>query len=750
MPGTQQEQQQSQAQAQAQAQEQEQEQEQEQKKKSVKWTKPVKTPAILQMEAVECGAASLAMILAYHGRWVSLEQLRLDCGVTRDGSKAVNILKAARKYGLEADGYKMEPSDLAQMTFPVIVFWNFNHFVVVEGFSKDRVHLDDPATGPRRVSHEEFNLSFTGVVLTFSPTESFRKGGAPTSVLSIARRWLRNSGSTLAYLLVCGLFLVLPGLAVPIISKIFIDDILVKQMAGWVGPLLIGLAVTALLRAVLMGLQRHFLLRFEEKLAVSFAARLFWHVLRLPVQFFTQRYGGEIGARVALTNAIARFFAGNLANTLLNVLLVVFFSFLMLSYDLWLTLCGVAISLANLTFMYFVTERIKNRKLSLLQERSKLCGTAMSGLQIIESLKAGGNEDDFFAKYAAYLTKANNAEQRLGLAQHSLQVVPELLSVLNNALILVIGSLQVMNGNMTLGMLIAFQSLMASFLSPVRQLVQLGGTLQEMNGNVKRVEDIIMHPVDPFLERAEEDRQESWGKLKGTVEVRGLTFGYSRTDRPLIKDFNLSVEPGGRVAIVGFSGSGKSTVAKLLAGIYEPWSGEIRFDGHLRSEMSRALLANSVAVVDQNIAMFEGTIRDNLTLWDRTLPDKDVSASCRDASIHEVVMRKPGEYQYRIEEGGRNFSGGEKQRFEIARALAINPSILILDEATSALDPLTEKEVESHVKRRGCTTIVVAHRLSTIRDCDEILVMEKGEVVERGKHEELLELGGRYARLAHG
>lgn len=709
----------------------------------------VKTPTVLQMEAVECGAAALAKVLAYFGRIVPLEELRAACGVSRDGSKASNIMKAARAYGLVAKGYRREPESLKYVRAPMIVHWNFNHFVVLEGFKKGHVYLNDPAVGPKVISEEEFDEAFTGVVLTFEPGPGFEKGGSKRSLVSALKSRLASSSQAVVYVVLAGLALVLPGLIVPAFSKIFVDDILVGGAQRWIRPLLLSMGMAAAVLAVLTWLQQASLLRLETKLAASTSGRFFWHVLRLPFQFFTQRYGGEIGSRVAINDRVARVLSAELATTLISTLMVAFYAVLMVQYDVMLTVVGVGIAALNMVVLKYVARKRKDANQRLLQERGKLMGAAMGGLQTIETLKASGTESDFFTRWAGYHAKTINAQQQLGLYSQALSVVPPLLLAINTAAILGIGALRIMDGQMSMGMLVAFQALMLSFVRPVNDLVALGGRYQETEGDLNRLDDVLNYEAErpPRIEGAGARTKAVPPKLEGYLELRGLSFGYSRLEKPFIEDFNLTLTPGSRVALVGGSGSGKSTVAKLVCGLFEPWEGEILFDGIPREELPLSVLNNSFATVDQDIFLFEGTIRENLTLWDDTIPEAGMAQAAKDAVIHDVITERPHGFGGHVEEGGRNFSGGQRQRLEIARALTGNPSLLVLDEATSALDAATEKLIDDNLRRRGCTSLIVAHRLSTIRDCDEIIVLHHGRVVQRGTHHAMMEEEGPYAKL---
>jgi len=705
------------------------------------------------MEAVECGAAALGMIMRRYGLWIPLERLRVECGVSRDGSKASNILKAARKFGFECKGLRREPEGLRELSFPCIIFWNFNHFVVLEGFGRGVVFINDPAVGPREISPEEFDQSFTGVVLVVEPGPNFKRQGKKPRLINKLVPRLRYARSGVALVVLAGIALIIPGMIIPTFSAIFIDNILVSRMDWWLMPLLTGMVITAVLRAALTALQETYLMRLETRLALAESSRFFWHVLRLPIEFFGQRFGGEIGTRVALNDNVATLLSKDLASNTINLLLIVFYALLMYQYDWVLTITGITIAALNFLFLRSVSRRRVDDNQRLLQDRGKLMGTAMNGLQLIETIKATGSETDFFSRWAGYQAKVLNAEQKLAVTNAYLMAVPIFLTSVNTALILGIGGLRVMEGAISMGMLVAFQSLMQSFIAPVNQTVNLGSKLQEMQGDLIRIDDVLHYEPDPGAAAALLDEKKDVGhasdqaKLAGDLQIHNLQFGYSRLETPLIDAFDLELTPGARVALVGGSGSGKSTIAKLVAGLYEAWEGGILFDGQARDTIDPQLFNNSMAMVDQEIALFEGSIKDNLTMWDNSIPLDRVIQAARDACIHNEIAARSGGYEFLLGEGGRNLSGGQRQRIEIARALVGNPSILIMDEATSALDPMTEKAVDRNIRRRGCTCLIVAHRLSTIRDCDEIIVLHRGSVLERGTHEQLVALQNHYFRL---
>jgi len=712
------------------------------------------------MEAVECGAAALAMVLAYHGRWVPLEKLRLECGVSRDGSKASNVLRAARRYGMEARGFKREPAQLRDMPMPMIVFWNFNHFVVLEGFRGGRAYINDPADGRRQVSEDDFDQSFTGVALTFERGPEFTPGGDKPSALRALRRRFTGLRTALVFLVLVGLALVIPGMVIPTFSSVFVDYYLIGRLDGWFRPLLLGLLLVAALRMALTAIEAHYLMRMETSLALASASRFFWHVLRLPAAFYTQRSPGEIASRVQINDRVAQLLSGELAHGVLSALTATLFVTIMLFYDVMLTLVSVAVASLSIVAMQVFARSTREMSQKLAIEEGKLYGASANGLAGIETLKATGAESDFFAKWSGYHAKYLNAEQEVTRLQATMGMIAPLLMALNAAVVLGLGGLRVVEGALSIGQLIAFQALVASFVGPFVSLARLGSSLQEVFGDMQRLDDVMNYPVDPVTAQAsfsaqaqpeaqsgaQSKAQSNASKLEGHVELRQLVFGYSPTDPPLIRGLDIVARPGDRIALVGPSGCGKSTVSRLLMGLYSPWEGKILFDGRTRDQIGRYEFTSSVALVDQDVVIFDGTIRDNITLWDSSVPEEDVVRAARDACIHDMIIARKGGYDAKLEEGGRDLSGGERQRIEIARALAGNPRILVLDEATSALDVETEKRIDDNLRRRGCTCVIIAHRLSTIRDADEIIALNQGEAIERGTHEALMQIDDGYYR----
>ena len=712
--------------------------------------KVAKVPQVMQMEALECGAACLTMILAYYGRWVPLEKVRADCGVSRDGSKASNVLKAARSYGLKAKGMTYSTDALRRKgTFPCIIFWNFNHFVVLDGFSGKYAVINDPARGQVKIPMDQFEDSFTGIALMFEKTDAFEEGGNKPDTIAYARKRLEGLGPAIAFVMITAAITSFVAILNTSLGQVFLDRILTGDNPEWLVPLTVVMLALAIITGVVTILNAVYLVRIQGKIAVVSSSRFMRHLLHLPVGFYAQRMVGDLQQRQSSNETIAFSLVGQLAPVLVNAVMLVLYLVIMLQYSVLLTAVGLLTVAINAALARYISRKRINISRSATASAGKLYATTVGGIEMIETIKAAGAETGYFARWAGYQASVNEAGARISRLNEYLGMIPQLVAQTANILVLVLGIWLIVNNAFTAGALLAFTGFLASFMAPMNQMITLGQTVQEMQTQMERVEDVMRYPTDvpddlgETVSAAELERE----KLRGQVDLEGVTFGYSPLEPPLIEGFDLHLEPGQWVALVGGSGCGKSTVAKLVSGLYQPWSGEVRFDGKPIADIPRPVLCGSLAVVDQDIVSFDDTVSNNVKLWDRSIEDYEVIIACRDAGIHDIIANREGGYSSRILPGGRNFSGGQLQRLEIARVLAQDPTVIILDEATSALDAQTEAEVIKRIRDRGITCIVVAHRLSTIRDCDEIIVLEDGKVIERGAHNDLLAADGAYAEL---
>lgn len=705
-------------------------------------------PVVMQMEALECGAASLAMVMAYYDKWVPLEQVRLDCGVSRDGSNARNMLVAARSYGFEAQGFRCEINALREnMSFPCIIHWNFNHFVVLDGFQGNYAWINDPARGEVRVPMDDFDRAFTGICLQIVPGESFVPGGKKKSTLEFAKKRLHGAGAAVIFVLLSTIIGYLFGMINPIFSGFFMDHLLTGENRELLMPFLILLAIMGLAQVAVSWIQAVYRLKINGKMAIVGSSEYMWKVLRMPMEFFSQRMAGDILQRQGTNASIASTLVNTFTPLVLNTIMMVFYLVVMLRYSVMLSIVGIVTIVVNLLVSRIISAKRVNITRVQMRDAGKLASATVSGIQMVETIKASGAENGYFQKWAGYQASVNAQNVRFARLNQYLGMIPTLLSAAADSAVLILGVWLAMRGEFTLGGIMIFQGFLGQFMAPAMMLISAGQTIQEMRTQMERVEDVMQYPTDPNFSDEPLRDDADYSKLTGKVELKNVTFGYSRLAQPLIQDFSMHMEPGSRVAFVGTSGCGKSTLSKLISGLYQPWSGEILFDGKPISEIDRGVFTGSVAVVDQDIVLFEDTIANNIKMWDESIEDFEMILAARDAQIYDDIMARDGGFYGKLTEGGKDLSGGQRQRIEIARVLAQDPSIIIMDEATSALDAKTEYELVKAVKDRGITCIVIAHRLSTIRDCDEIIVLDKGKVVERGTHEELYAKGGYYTEL---
>ncbi len=699
-----------------------------------------KVPVIMQMETVECGAAALSMLLAYYGKWMSLEQLRTDCGVSRDGSNARNMVLAARKYGLEAHGWHADIDDLPALA-PAIIHWNYNHFVVFKGFDRGLAFINDPSMGSMAVSMKDFRRSYTGVAITATPGADFKPQGHQTSILHYVRENIRGVKDAFIFTLVMGLLMSFAGMVYPLFSQIFLDSIITGKNDEWTIPFFFGITCLVVFNFLLALLDNVYGRRFAGSMSIKGNTRFLWHALNLPIEFFAQRYVGDIVQRQSLNEHITTTLVRILAPYAVNVALLVVYVIVMAQYSLLLTIVGISVVALNIYTVAAERELRTNLARALEQSEGRFYGITMSCVDNIESIKAAGAERGFFEFWSGNFARRNNQE----VAFQKRPFWPFVFGHFANSFILILGAALILEGQFSIGMLMAFQGFMAEFMKPAMGLMEGSTTVLELRSQMERIDDVMAYPTEQ--DTAAGNGQSGNVKLGGKIEMRNVTFGYSTSAEPLIRDFSMTLLPGKSVAIVGASGCGKSTIAKLVTGLYKPWSGEILFDDRDSSEVTRGEFVNSVACIDQNVVLFDDTIAENIKMWDHSIEDFTMTMACIDAGIRDDIISRPRGFNTRLVKGGGNFSGGQRQRFEIATALAREPVILILDEATSALDTVMENEVMQSIRQCGASTIVIAHRLSTIRDCDEIIVMDKGRIVQRGTHDELIAQPGAYAEL---
>ncbi len=712
-----------------------------------------RTPLMLQMEDTECGAVCLGIVLAFFGRWVSVEELREACSVNRDGCDAADITRAARGYGLEAQGWRREPEQLHDMTMPLIIFWEFNHFLVLEGFRGGNYLVNDPANGHRTLTAEEFDEGFTGVALSFEVGPEFTTGGSRPGVLRRLWPWLSDETGPLAFALFCGLLMSLPLAALPFLLSVFVDHVLSGQEPAWGAALAGGVALAGGLVYLLTWLRQRCLRLLAVRLSVDHADRFIRRLFRLRMRFFTNRYGGDLTSRIQLIDQIAVVATEQFVGVLIELVTSAVFLFFLFLYDPVLAVVVAGLGAVNLYIMQLLTRGRVGENRRLQREQGKLQGVGMYGLSNIDTLQATSGEVGFFSHWSGYQARELLARQRFTEVGHLIAALPGVFTILGNAVVLGVAGWRVMEGDMSLGMMMGCYVLASYFLLPIGRFAMFADLFQVLEANLQRLEDVLDAPEDTSIQEDGAAAASRAGlsrtvRLSGQLELRNVEFGHKANREPMLQDFNLTIEPGQRVAVVGPTGSGKSTLALLAAGIHQPWSGVISLDGHPRDGLPRSLLGSSVAMVDQRVFLFAGTVRENLSLWNPEIPEQDLVAAATDAAIHDEIMARAQGYDAPVDEGGRNFSGGQRQRLEIARALVGNPSLLILDEATSALDPITEVRIDDALRRRGCSCLIVAHRLSTIRDCDLIVVLDGGREIQRGTHTELMaESDGLYRHL---
>lgn len=708
----------------------------------------VRTPIVQQMERTECGAACLGIVLGYFGRWVGLDQLRIDCGVSRDGSRAGNMVRAADLYGLQTEGHRVPAAETRSLPGPFVAFWGGNHFVVVETASRAHVRINDPAIGRRRLTWAEFERGYAGVVLTFTKGPSFATGGAKPSVMAALAARLRGSGRVLAFVMLASAALAIPGILAPNFTKLFTDYYLQRKYDDWLEPILLAMAGAALIQGFITWMQQTSLLRMEVRIAVSGCAAMMRRLVRLPISFFGQRSPSELAVRATQPESLAQLIGGNLGTAALGLPSIVFFGAVMIMFDPVLASVSIGIALIDMAALALTARTLAERNQAVMIQQTRMTAAGAGGLRMIAEYKSSGSESLLFDRIAGLKARQENLNAGFVKARYALLAVPVAVQGLSMAALLTVGGLRVMSGGITEGVLLAFQALVSSFVGPFSQLVSMGQQLQNARSYATQIDDALHQPESPeFAASPAIPPARSLAQTVGALDMTGLTFGYARLEAPLLRSFDLSIAPGEWLAIVGRSGSGKSTLARLLSGMEHPWSGEVRMDGVPMDSMPRAVLRQALAVVDQSVVIFEGSIRDNIAMWDPTMSDEAIIGAAKLAGIHDFITSRPGGYEAKLTEDGANLSGGQRALIDLARAIAVRPSVLVLDEATAALDAVTEAEVMENLRQLGCTVVVIAHRLSTVRDAGRIVAMDAGRIVESGTHDQLMRQRGLYHDL---
>jgi len=705
----------------------------------------MRTPPMLQIEVSECGAVALGIIAAYYGSWLSLEDLRARCGVSRDGSRASSIVSAAKEMGFEVTALRGEPEALHSANEPMIIHWGLDHFLVLESYHNGSWHLNDPARGRRHVNDQEFRKQFSGIILKLKPGPAFKPMGTAPNVLRALME--RLQGSNLAIVLACttSIILVVPGILSPAFRRVLMDQVLSKGLSEWLWPLIGVVIASGVFSALATWLQIKIQHSIETRLAIVGGIAFMQRVLCLPMAFFSQRSSPSVADRVMMNDRVASMLATEIGSNIMSLMMAISYMVVMLMLDFQMGLIAVFSACALVGGLFFLYNRLKDRQQILLNEQGLAMAEGKHGLSMIEVYRASGTQQLLLDRLLARQARVMNLKQSLMFGRAALRYLPAFITAIASAATLGTGGMLILEGKMSLGELIAFQFLLASFLAPVGRLVQIAPKLQEFQESVRLLDDTMRHPMaEEFL--ASPSAPAIINRLSGSIELCDVTFGFSRLAPPLIKGVSLKIRPGERVGIVGGSGSGKSTLAMLIAGLHEPWSGHVLLNGEPIRRLPRDTLRQSLQVVSQSTAIFTGTIRENIVLWDNTISNERLYQAARDAVIHDFIMERSESYESRIFAGGNNLSGGQRARIEIARALVQDPSILIMDEATAALDYKTEADLMSNLRRRGSTILTIAHRLSAIRDCDNIIVMQSGEIVEEGDIMALRQRNGNFVR----
>ncbi len=715
--------------------------------RTVQGTHRRRVPCLTQMSAIECGAACLAMILRYYGRKTSISEIRERYGVGRDGLSALSIVKAARNYGLRVRAISLQTNDFRFVHLPAIVHWAFNHFLIVERWSPHFVDVVDPASGRKRLTAEEFDEGFTGVVITLEPGEHFVRRTTPTTQITVrmyVKQYIKQAPKVLFQIIGASLLLQVFGLAVPVLTKVLVDQVIPFDLTNTLTLLGVGMLVLLLSQMVTMQLRTSLLVYLQARIDTQITPNFFEHMLMLPQRFFEQRSNGDILARVTSITVIRDIVSSHLISTLLDGSLIVVYFLILLSQSLTFSFLVLIIGLLQVALLLATNPAIRmlaNRELAAIGKSQGYTTEVLTG---IATIKAAGAEQRAFERWSNLFFDQLNISVRHNYLTATIGTFMATLSTLAPMLLLWVGAIQVLNGTMEVGTMLALNALAGIFLAPLVSLVSTGQELQVVRAHLERIADVVEAETEQDIQQVQPAP-----RLTGRISLEHVSFRYDPNASDVLKDITVHIEPGQKVAIVGRTGSGKSTLGKLLLGLCLPTDGEILYDGIPLRTLNFQEVRAQFGVVTQDSTIFSGSIRQNITFNDPDLGMEDIIETALAAALHDDIMEMPMEYETFVSEGGSALSGGQRQRLAIARALAHTPVILLLDEATSALDVITERIVEQNLKALACTQIIIAHRLSTIHNADTILVLDQGAIVEQGSHRELLAKGGYYARLIH-
>ena len=696
-----------------------------------------RVPVVLQMEAAECGAASLAMILGYYGRYEELTVLRRACGTTRDGSRLSHVMKAAEAYGLETDA-RRAGAELKGIRLPAIVFWNNNHFLVAERMTDSAVLLCDPARGRVRVSREEFAEGFSGVVLQLKPGPDFRRGGKPFRSRSVIRSLFRGKGGVFFFLAVMSLLLNLVGTVIPGLTSLFVDYYLPMLQHTSLTAYFAVFAVLLLLQLGISGLRMRIVARFERIQTAMTNAGIMRKLLRLPMSFFQSRSHTGVLSRLGTIDQLAEFLSSRLVPVIMGIVFTLVYFVLLFYYSVTIGLGVLAIIALLVAMLALLLRSGLGRANRVTNTMADFFSTTVQSLRLFDTVKSTATEDAAVEQSMCAYVEFENAAQQMNGVTTLMQAIPAVAPLLIQLFIITVGGFEAAGHRMTIGTVLACQSIGMSVFAPIAEFISEYSSFQTMDSDICGLHDIEAESDDPVSGRQVPREKE---RLEGRITFEHVTFGYNPAMPPVLRDVSFDVLPGRSFAVVGGSGSGKTTLLRLLEGLYVPDAGRILLDGVPLTETNRDMVTESVSVISQGSALFNGTVRDNITLFDPTIPMERVRRAAEDACIADDIEEKSNGMNERIDVNSCGFSGGQVQRIAIARALVREPSVLILDEATGALDPLTEEKVMRNIRGRGITLIIVAHRLSTVRDCDMICVLKDGAIAERGTHDELMAPG---------